>query len=340
MKPMMKMNLLNRQGSSQRGFTLVELLVVIAIIGVMVGLLLPAVQAARESARRMQCSNNLKQMALAAHNHQSTFNHLPGGGRDGHHKLQAYNDSARGTNPKTSYGFSWLFHILPFVEQQALHELGPANDPDTLVNHGTWTTHAIAGVLPSIYNCPTKRAPFQAGGFYRADYAANAGEHGTANGARGTARHIDSPGWKLTIERIKDGSSNTILYSEKAVNSKSYGSEGGDNERWAMPGWDECAIRHGAIKFGSGTALVEDGLAPIPDNHAPFLDPVTSTWKLDPAVKYGSRFGQWHQFFGSSHPAGVNAAMADGSVRFVSFTVESLAFRRAAITDDGEVGEL
>jgi len=334
----MKMNSLNRQGRTPHGFTLVELLVVIAIIGVMVGLLLPAVQAARESARRMQCSNNLKQMALAAHNHQSTYDYLPGGGRDGHHKFHAYNASNRGTAPKTSHGFSWLYHLLPFAEQQALYELGPANDPETDVNHGTWSTHAIAGVLPAGYNCPTKRPPFQASGFYRADYVANAGEHGTANGARGTARHIDSPGWKLTIERIKDGSSNTILYSEKAVNSKSYGSEGGDNERWAMPGWDEDAIRYGAIKSGSGSSLVEDGLVPIPDNHAPVKDAGTGIWEMHPSVKH--RFGQWHPYFGSSHPGGTNVAMADGSVRFVSFTVDSQAFRRAAIIDDGEVGEL
>lgn len=338
MKSTTEMKLTNGSGAARGGFTLVELLVVIAIIGVMVGLLLPAVQAARESARRMQCSNHLKQMALGAHNHQSTYGYLPGGGRDGHPKFNW--DCC---DSKVSHGFSWMYNLLPFVEQQALWELGPANDPETNVTHPTNTTNAIAGTLPSIYNCPSKRPPFQRNGFYRADYAGNAGQRSVAgasganNGFRGAVRQTDSESWKLTIEQIKDGSSNTIIYSEKAVNSKAYGSDGGDNERWNNAGWDDCIYRSGAIKIGTGDALIEDGLTPIPDHHAPYAD---NGWKFDPSVKYGERFGQWHQFFGSSHPAGLNVAMADGSVRFVAFNVDSLTFRRAALVDDGEAGSL
>lgn len=329
-----------RRGHSRLGFTLVELLVVIAIIGVMVGLLLPAVQAARESARRMQCSNHLKQMALAAHNHQSTYGHLPGGARDGHPKFNW--DCC---DSKVSHGFSWMYNLLPFLEQQVLYDLGPANDPVTNVTHPTQTSNAIAGSLPPLYSCPTKRPPFKASNFFRADYVGNSGETpvagatgGSGDGRRGAVRQTDSAAWKLTIERIKDGSSNTILYSEKALNSKSYGTDGGDNERWNNAGWDEDIYRAGAIKIGTGDATIEDGLTPIPDNHAPYDN--NGTWVFDPSVKYREHFGKWHKYFGSSHPGGLNAAMGDGSVRFIAFNVDSLAFRRAAIADDGEAGEL
>jgi len=99
------------QSRNRHAFTLVELLVVIAIIGVMVGLLLPAVQAAREAARRMSCSNNLKQMGLALHNYHDTYQRFPMGGRTG------------GWNG--SWGTSYYVRLLPYVEQQALFDLWP-----------------------------------------------------------------------------------------------------------------------------------------------------------------------------------------------------------------------
>ena len=97
--------------STQRGFTLVELLVVIAIIGVLVGLLLPAVQSAREAARRMQCTNNLKQIGLAMHNFHSTYNRFPPG--------YIWASATLGGNETT-----WLTHILNFVEQNNLVNTG------------------------------------------------------------------------------------------------------------------------------------------------------------------------------------------------------------------------
>ena len=92
------------------GFTLVELLVVIAIIGVLVALLLPAVQAAREAARRMQCGNNVKQLALGLQNYHDTFLYLPYGAR------------VRTTSAGTSWGSSWLVATLPFCEQAPLYD--------------------------------------------------------------------------------------------------------------------------------------------------------------------------------------------------------------------------
>src|SRR5262245_57451163 len=100
------------------GFTLVELLVVIAIIGVLVALLLPAVQAAREAARRTQCSNQLRQLALAFHNHHGAHQHLPTGGW--HFAWLGYPDYGYGKDQPGG----WMYNILPFIEQQAIRDIG------------------------------------------------------------------------------------------------------------------------------------------------------------------------------------------------------------------------
>jgi prepilin-type N-terminal cleavage/methylation domain-containing protein len=98
----------------QRAFTLVELLVVIAIIGVLVALLLPAVQSAREAARRMQCQNNLRQIGLACQNHHDVFGRFPWGGSDGPDQTCC--------NATTRDGWTWAYYILPFIEQKSTYD--------------------------------------------------------------------------------------------------------------------------------------------------------------------------------------------------------------------------
>ena len=109
---------------NRRGFTLIELLVVIAIIAVLIALLLPAVQQAREAARRSQCQNNLRQIGLAFHNFQDTYGKLPTGARDG--KKTDPLDSC--CNSLEVPGWSWMYHITPFLEQKNIFDLGK-DDP-------------------------------------------------------------------------------------------------------------------------------------------------------------------------------------------------------------------
>jgi prepilin-type N-terminal cleavage/methylation domain-containing protein len=167
------------------GFTLVELLVVIAIIGILVALLLPAVQAAREAARRNQCKNNLKQLALGCLMHEDTQKFLPSGG---------WSD-AYSADPNRGYGGnqpgSWYYNILPYIEEQALRDLGKG---ETCAGNTASANFAAASVKlhttpVTIFHCPTRRSvklyPHQGTesawivsltSVVKGDYAANAGD--------------------------------------------------------------------------------------------------------------------------------------------------------------------
>src|SRR5438132_5433214 len=126
----------------RRAFTLVELLVVIAIIGILIALLLPAVQAAREAGRRTQCSNNLRQMGLGIHNFHDTYNKLPTGGRCPWSWVPWSWGREPGTVP---YGPGWPVQILPFIEAKAIHDQ-------------TNTALIEQAVMP-MWFCPSRRAP-------------------------------------------------------------------------------------------------------------------------------------------------------------------------------------
>src|SRR5436305_5809807 len=140
----------------RRGFTLVELLVVIAIIGVLVALLLPAVQAAREAARRMQCSNHLKQIGLALQNYHDTFQSLPFGAR-----ARCVNTTSTNVCPPSSqgtmqqgWGPSWLMSILPFAEQKPLSDLLEAAQSNIAgAQAGNWAVNPTATNGFAQYHC-------------------------------------------------------------------------------------------------------------------------------------------------------------------------------------------
>jgi prepilin-type N-terminal cleavage/methylation domain-containing protein/prepilin-type processing-associated H-X9-DG protein len=238
------------------GFTLIELLVVIAIIAVLIALLLPAVQQAREAARRSQCKNNLKQIGLAFHNYHDITKALPDGGNDNTGKSSwPCGDCC---NANTRGEWNWMYQILPQIEQANLY----AVTSDT----------KIYQTPIGIYFCPSRRSPGLYGSTAKSDYAGNAGDTLSTNynGAM-IRRSCRGP---ISIANITDGTSNTLLVGEKQTNDKNFGGSGGDNEAWPNSGWDQDEIRFGAV-----------GNEPQPD----YLHPDETT-----ATFWSGRFGSIH----------------------------------------------
>ncbi|MFO0930424.1 MAG: DUF1559 domain-containing protein [Gemmataceae bacterium] len=282
-------------------FTLIELLVVIAIIAVLIGLLLPAVQKVREAAARMQCTNNLKQIALAMHGYHDTYQALPNAGSDG--------PNTSCCNATTRVGWTWMFHLLPYIEQTNVYNL-----PDTTAGNT-----AVAQTAIRIYYCPSRRQPTLYSNGGRSDYAANGGRNMAGEGVEGMLmRQWRSPGSTKPVNApieqtrrmtdVADGLSNTILVGEKQVHSTVLGSAGGDNEVWNNSGWDQDHVRFG-----------ED--VPQPDDQHPNSKQPTF----------------WSTRFGGSHTGGFNAAMGDGSVRSVRYGLDAATWLRLCLINDGQV---
>lgn len=342
---------MRRFGCERTAFTLVELLVVIAIIGILVGLLLPAVQAAREAARRMQCSNNMKQIGLAFHNFESTYKQFPGGPYDSDPSLSPnYVEpvSSYGTvvccNAAHPKGWSQWFKILPYMEQQNVYNLAKFDLP--AVHSGRTNDYngenSVAQALISTFYCPSRRGATGYGAqfFGRCDYAGSAGfyqgeMHENYNdipaaplglGPRRDERAQENRGnvggrkgfivWnalgdKRRLGDATDGTSHSIIASEKSLPASRHGSDGGDNERWNNAGWDECVLRW--------------HFPPMADSD-PRVIPVNSSGGT-----------VWRRYFGSSHPGGLNSVFGDGSVRFASFNVDATVWMNACVIDDGQV---
>ena len=280
------------------GFTLVELLVVIAIIGILVALLLPAIQSAREAARRSQCTNNLKQLALAVHNHHDVFNRFP----------YQPTDVRNPSNPdgNSMIGWNWPSHLFPFVEQQALYDgLGVATqtptDYRTALEAGTVEDHTR--VVLDTFICPSCTVPnvgvdngaywgYNIGGVRRPtaknNYVAIVGfhhqdgrHHGIPCQSYGLGTLVPE-GRDLGFKDVTDGSSNTFLFGEG----------GGTTRAVGMFLWG-TATSH-SVKYAR-----------------------TISWALNSAGTTGQLRGA-----SSMHPGGANFAFVDGSVRFVTDTIE------------------
>jgi len=180
------------------GFTLVELLVVIAIIGVLIALLLPAVQQAREAARRMSCSNNLKQLGLAVHNYHDTFGTLPSGW------IEANGDMLH----------SWGTLVLPFIEQDNLYE----NMKPDFGNQESDNGVDKAGALLDAFRCPSSNLPERSDdGYGTSNYNANFGGTFVADTDEGG---LFKPNSGFRFRDITDGTSNTILIGEVEGDSR------------------------------------------------------------------------------------------------------------------------
>jgi prepilin-type N-terminal cleavage/methylation domain-containing protein/prepilin-type processing-associated H-X9-DG protein len=250
------------------GFTLIELLVVIAIIAVLIGLLLPAVQKVRESAARASCSNNLKQIGIAMQTYQDNNRKLPSGWVVG---------AGGSANP----GWAWGTLILPYVEQSNLYN---ALNPDLTGATGP-TVNVNTQTSLSVYRCPSDANAGTNGlfqGFGTSNYVCNREVLGPDVNTRPTT---------LTVQTIRDGSSNTILVGERDTQSN----VGAD---WAARSNASTASFEG--RPGSGINPIYPGTLPPTNTGA------------------AQRLA-----FSSMHSNGANFVFADGSVHFLSSTISA-----------------
>jgi prepilin-type N-terminal cleavage/methylation domain-containing protein/prepilin-type processing-associated H-X9-DG protein len=309
-----------------RGFTLIELLVVIAIIAVLIALLLPAVQAAREAARRIQCTNNLKQIGLSVHNYHQAVGSFPSG--------------ARGCCDGT-----WQAFILPYMEQGALFNSYNYSNPRyvNLANTTVTTSFISALLCPSngVQHKPISTALGAAAtGLISAhNYVANfgstdlnqqdvaldsrfAGAPFTFMAPYSNADHPASAnkGKTVTIATITDGTTNTMLASEVIIVTQT-------SELRGLTWWADAT---------SFTALLAPN-SPLPDQ---MYGPAACNTTIARPTPCGTSSGDPRLNYlaaRSRHSGGVNAAMCDGSVRFMKDSISLPIWRALSTTQGGEI---
>ncbi|MBX3435178.1 MAG: DUF1559 domain-containing protein [Pirellulales bacterium] len=318
----------------RRGFTLVELLVVIAIIGVLVALLLPAIQAAREAARRTQCVNQIRQLVLACHNHHDAMKRLPSAG-----------DQVVANSAHQATGLSWLGQILPYQENAVLRDLIDDSVPWFHANNDLaeqtpvplFNCPSTGGELSVFTSTPGNTSVFVEFSPLRAHYVGNMGAKSSCDPA--SAAYPDS-GYTMLVRRegaSESGglaSNGSIIFNGK-IQFRNFGDGTASTLMIGECSWDAGPTRTWIV----GTLDVNSG--PGGDNHGWLYNSKNVRWPMHTAFreKPGETYSGYLSndiSLGSRHPGGAHLGMADGSASFRNEDVEMRVLRALATRDNAD----
>ena len=338
--------------SQKTGFTLIELLVVIAIIGILVGMLFPAIQAVREAARRTSCKNNMRQLGIAALNYESARQQMPPG-------LTTYEEG----NAVDWYGYTWMQYLLPYIEQTNIGDrwnfglsLADAKS-NQLDAGGNKTVDAMSAQIVPLFQCPSDAGlPLQAveldwvsrgysdGWHAISSYIGNCGTHSTYFGdvqmqddgmlfmtgpdskPFSNQVNLNSNASPARISEIRDGTSNTLFFGERdhldqafdeLMHFGSFAYSRYPIAKWGAWGW---------TGGGNGTTHVL-GSSRVPINYK--TSPTASPSYAEVNLRMSA--------FGSGHTGGANFCLADGSVQYLASETDLLILQAVSTRNGGEI---